>query len=220
MNYNKSIFSSEYFSYLLLVITVFLSGLGWPIGRFIVNDQLVQYRPTIPPFMIVLFRYIIFVTLLFAVTYIIEKDLRFELYKKHWKEFYIMSLISITFYQFGHLYVERLTAASDASLVFATSPIIVLFVAAALVKESNTPLKILGSVIAFLGIAFIVGFSPNTSVPNRYLGDALVFFSAICYGTYIVLLRRLFNAYYLSFVCIFGVIFFGITFRLYAFLAG
>ena len=145
--------------------------------------------------MVVTIRYIIFVSLLFIVTRLIEGNNGFHFFKKHWKELSIMGLISVTFYQFGYLYGETYTAASDASLVVATSPIIVLFVAAALIKESITPTKIIGSIIAFFGVVIIVGFSPNTDVPNRLLGDGLVLFSAFCYGTYTVLLRRLFNKY-------------------------
>ena len=192
MSHTKSLFNTDYFSYLLLCITVFLWGLAWPIGRFIVSPE---FGPTIPPYIIVLLRYNIFESLLFLVSFIIEKNIGFSLYKKHWLEFSIMGLVSVTFYQFGYLYGETYTAASDASLVVATSPIIVLFVAAIMIHESITPLKIIGSVIAFLGVAVIVGFSPNTNVTDRYLGDLFVFFAAICYGTYTVLLRRLFNKY-------------------------
>ena len=192
MNLHKSSFSSDLFSYVLLLITVTFWGLAWPIGRVIVSDK---FGPTIPQFMVVTIRYTIFVTLLFIVTRLIEGNNGFPFFKKHWKELSLMGLISVTFYQFGYLYGETYTAASDASLVVATSPIIVLFVAAALIKESITPTKVIGSIIAFLGVVIIVGFSPNTDVPNRLLGDGLVFFSAISYGCYTVLLRRLFNKY-------------------------
>lgn len=192
MDSTKSIIHSEYFSYLLLLITVFFWGLAWPVGRVIVSNK---FGKTIPQFMVVTIRYIIFVALLFIVTRIIEGNNGFSFFKKHWKELSVMGLISVTFYQFGYLFGETYTAASDASLVVATSPIIVLFVAAALIKEHITPTKIAGSIIAFLGVVIIVGFSPNTNLPHRFLGDGLVFFAAISYGTYTVLLRRLFNKY-------------------------
>ena len=186
----KSKLPTDYFAYILLIITVSLWGLAWPIGRVIVSTQ---FGESIPPFIIIVIRYIIFVTLLFGVTFLKEKSFGFEFFKNNWKDLSLMGLISVTFYQFGYLYGETYTAASDASLVVATSPIIVLFVAAALIKESITPIKIFGSFLAFLGVLVIVGFSPNTDVPNRFLGDGLVLISAISYGTYTVLLRRLFN---------------------------
>lgn len=192
MDSPKSIIHSEYFAYLLLIITVTFWGLAWPVGRVIVSKD---FGKTIPQFIVVTTRYIIFVSLLFIVTRLIEGNNGFPFFKKHWKELSVMGLISVTFYQFGYLYGETYTAASDASLVVATSPIIVLFVAAALIKEDITPTKIAGSVIAFAGVLIIVGFSPNTDVTNRLLGDGLVFFAAISYGTYTVLLRRLFNKY-------------------------
>lgn len=192
MNINKSIIHSEYFSYVLLLITVTFWGLAWPVGRVIVSKD---FGKTIPQFMVVTIRYIIFVSLLFIVTRFIEGNNGFPFFKKHWKELSVMGLISVTFYQFGYLYGETYTAASDASLVVATSPIVVLFVAAALIKEDITPTKIAGSIIAFIGVVIIVGFSPNTDVPNRFLGDGLVLFAAISYGTYTVLLRRIFNKY-------------------------
>lgn len=189
---NNSNDSKDILAYVLLIITVTFWGLAWPIGRYIVSPE---FGPTIPPFLIVVLRYIIFVTLLFAAAYYFEGSLNVAFFKLHWKELSIMGLVSVTFYQFGYLYGETFTAASDASLVVATSPIIVLFVAAAVINESITPVKIIGSFIAFLGVIIIVGFSPNTNVPNRLFGDFLVFLAAISYGTYTVLLRRIFNKY-------------------------
>ena len=176
MNLYKSKLPTDYFAYILLIITVSLWGLAWPIGRVIVSTQ---FGESIQPFIIIVIRYIIFVTLLFGVTFLKEKSFGFEFFKNNWKDLSLMGLISVTFYQFGYLYGETYTAASDASLVVATSPIIVLFVAAALIKESITPIKIFGSFLAFLGVLVIVGFSPNTDVPNRFLGDGLVLISAI-----------------------------------------
>lgn len=188
----KSKLPTDYFAYFLLIITVSLWGLAWPIGRLIVSTH---FGDSVPPFIIICSRYIIFVSLLFLVTFLKEKSFGFEFFKQNWKDLSIMGLISVTFYQFGYLYGETYTAASDASLVVATSPIIVLFVAAALIKERITPLKIIGSFLAFVGVLVIVGFSPNTNVPNRFLGDGLVLISAFSYGTYTVLLRRLYNKY-------------------------
>lgn len=189
---NNSNESKDILAYILLIITVTFWGLAWPIGRYIVSPE---FGATIPPFLIVVLRYIIFVTLLFAAAYYFEHSFNIAFFKLHWKELSLMGLVSVTFYQFGYLYGETYTAASDASLVVATSPIIVLFVAAAVINESITPIKIVGSFIAFLGVIIIVGFSPNTNVPNRLFGDFLVFLSAISYGTYTVLLRRIFNKY-------------------------
>ena len=123
MNSNRSSFvPTDIVSYLLLVITVSLWGLAWPIGRFIVSPE---FGPTIPPFLIVVIRYCIFVSLLFLAAYIYERNFAFGFFKLHWKELSLMGLVSVTFYQFGYLYGETFTAASDASLVVATSPIIV-----------------------------------------------------------------------------------------------
>jgi drug/metabolite transporter (DMT)-like permease len=173
-----------------MVITVFLWGLSWPIGRWMVSEE---FGPTIPPFIIVIIRYIIFILLLLIVTYLYEKNIGFEFFKENWLDLSVMGALSVTIYQFGYLYGEKYTAASDASLVVATSPIIVLFVAFFVIKEPITKIKILGSVIAFFGVVLIVGFSPNTHVKDRLLGDFLVFIAAIAYGSYTVLLKKLFN---------------------------
>lgn len=192
MAINDSSESKDILAYILLIITVTFWGLAWPIGRYIVSPE---FGDTVPPFLIVVIRYFIFVTLLFIAAYVYERSINFDFFKLHWKELSLMGLVSVTFYQFGYLYGETFTAASDASLVVATSPIIVLFVAAFVINEKITPIKLIGSFIAFLGVVIIVGFSPNTHVPNRLFGDFLVFLAAISYGTYTVLLRRIFNKY-------------------------
>ncbi|MHA1228757.1 MAG: DMT family transporter, partial [Candidatus Hodarchaeales archaeon] len=87
------------------------------------------------------------------------------------------------------------TAASDASLIVASSPIIVLILSSILLEESLTKIKIVGVLFAFFGVLLVVGLSPNVDVPNRILGDSFIFIAAISYASYTVIYRKFINSF-------------------------
>jgi drug/metabolite transporter (DMT)-like permease len=190
VSYRKNI-SSDINGYLLMLFTVTVWGLTWPLGRWMVSSD---YGLTIPPFMIASIRYIIVILFFIPLTLYMDKKLDFNFFKTHWKEITLMAVLSVVIYQFGYLYGELFTAGGDAALVIGTAPVIILFISAVLINEVLTKIKIIGALIAFIGVSLIVGFSPNIQIPlnERLLGDGLIFIAASSYATYTVLLRRLF----------------------------
>lgn len=178
-----------------MFITVILWGLSWPIGRLMVSDN---YGATIPPFMIASIRYVLVVLLFLPITYLKDSTLNYKFFKSHWKEILPMAILSVTIYQFGYLYGEKYTAAGDAALVIGIAPISIMIISYFVIHETLTKPKIIGAVLAFLGVFISVfAFSPNIQIPlnDRLFGDGLVFIAAFAYASYTVLLRRLFNKF-------------------------
>jgi drug/metabolite transporter (DMT)-like permease len=78
--------------------------------------------------------------------------------------------------------------------VVATNAIwVVIFSSVFLKSEHLTWKKIYGSILAFLAVFIIIGFSPNVNVLNRILGDLLVLAAALAYAIYTVLSRYFLN---------------------------
>ncbi len=155
-----------------LVLTMFIWGLAWPVGRLLATN--------LPPVSIAAIRYAIVVPVLFAI-----------LWFRAWiPTLVVMGILNTTLYQIFFLYGVKYAAASDDSLVIGIGPVLIAIMASFILKERLTWTKILGFASGLAGIITISILSPNTQVLNRPLGVTLVFGGAAAYALYTVLLRR------------------------------
>jgi drug/metabolite transporter (DMT)-like permease len=163
-----------------LVLTMFLWGLAWPVGRLLATN--------LPPVSIAAIRYAIVVPILFAILWFREGSLKIE---RSWiPTLVVMGILNTTLYQIFFLYGVKYAAASDDSLVIGIGPVLIAVMASLILKERLTWTKILGFASGLAGIITISILSPNTQVLNRPLGVTLVFGGAAAYALYTVLLRR------------------------------
>ena len=170
--------------YSQLVLTMFLWGLAWPVGRLLATD--------LPPISIAVVRYAIVVPVLFAILWLRRTQLSI---RREWiVNLVAMGLLSTTLYQAFFLFGVKYAAASDDSLVIGVGPVLIAILASFVLNESLTRTKVLGLVSGLSGIAVISLLSPNTNVANRLLGVTLVFGGAAAYALYTVLLRRFVSA--------------------------
>ena len=166
--------------YSQLILTMFLWGLAWPVGRLLAAN--------LPPVSIAALRYTIVVPVLFGILLIKKQSLAVD--RKWITNLIAMGLLSTTLYQAFFLFGVKYAAASDDSLVIGIGPVLVAIIASFVLKEKLTRAKALGFISGLSGIAVISLLSPNTDVPNRLLGISLVFGGAIAYALYTVTLRR------------------------------
>lgn len=182
----------EVIAYLLLILTMIIWGGTWPLGRWLVSEEV--GGATIPPLMIAVIRYFLAIICFFPILKLQEGSLNMKFVKKNWKILTFMGLTSVTIYQIGFLIGEIFTAASDASIMVATNAIWVIILSSRFLKtELFTWKKVLGTLLAFIAVILVVGFSPNIDVPNRILGDILVLIGAFAYAIYTVSSRHFLN---------------------------
>ncbi len=164
-------------------------GGTWPLGRWLVSSDV--GGETIPPLMIALIRYFVVIWFFFLILFLREKSLNFSFVKKHWKIFLVMGMSSVTIYQIGYMFGEFYTSASDASVIIGTLPMLVILFSSFLLKSEAFEIKkLIGAMFSFGGILIVAGFSPNINVPNRFLGDLLIFLGAVTYAFYTVISRQ------------------------------
>lgn len=179
----------ELIAYLLLVITGVIWGGTWPLGRWLVSE-----KPTIPPLMIAVIRYFLAIICFFPLLKVQDGKINWQFAKKNWKLLIFMGLTSVTIYQIGYLFGEFFTAASDASIVVATNAIWVVILSSIFLKtEFFSWKKLSGTLLAFVAVIIVVGFSPNKEVPNRIFGDILILIAAFSYATYTITSRHFLN---------------------------
>jgi drug/metabolite transporter (DMT)-like permease len=182
----------EIIAYILLILTAIIWGGTWPIGRWLVSEEV--GGATIPPFMIAFIRYFLAVISFFIILKLKEGTLNWQFAKENWKILTFMGLTSVTIYQAGYLIGEIFTAASDASIMVATNAIWVVLISSTFLKtEFFTWKKVVGTLMAFMAVIIIVGFSPNVDVLNRILGDILILAAAFAYAVYTVTSRHFLN---------------------------
>jgi drug/metabolite transporter (DMT)-like permease len=182
----------EIIAYLLLILTTIIWGGTWPLGRWLVSEEV--GGATIPPLMIAVIRYFLALICFFPILKYKEGTLNWKFAKRNWKILTIMGLLSVTLYQVGYLLGEIFTAASDASIMVATMAIWVVILSSIFLKtELFNWKKITGTLLAFIAVIIVVGFSPNVGVLNRILGDILILTAAFVYAVYTVTSRYFLN---------------------------
>ena len=182
----------EIIAYILLILTSIIWGGTWPLGRWLVSEEV--GGATIPPFMIAVIRYFLAVICFFIILRFKEGTLNLQFAKEHWKILALMGLFSVTIYQAGYLIGEIFTSASDASIMVATNAVWVIILSSSFLKtERFAWRKMVGSLLAFMAVVIVVGFSPNINVSNRILGDVMILLAAFGYATYTVISRFFIN---------------------------
>ena len=188
-NSNKK---QEIGAYILLILTAVIWGGTWPLGRWLVSEEV--GGATIPPLMIAVIRYFLAIICFFLILKYKEGTLNWKFAKENWRILTLMGLLSVTIYQTGYLLGELFTAASDASIMVATNAIWVVILSSKFLKtESFTWKKIIGTLLAFFAVIIVVGYSPNVDVSNRILGDILILAGALSYALYSVISRHFMN---------------------------
>ena len=189
---DKTSNKNEGIAYILLIFTAIIWGGTWPMGRWLVSEEI--GGATIPPLMIAVIRYFLAIICLFIILKWKEGTVKWQFAKKNWKILSVMGALSVTIYQTGYLLGEIFTAASDASIVVATNAIWVVILSSIFLKsEKFTWNKFIGSILSFIAVFIIIGFSSNVDVLNRILGDVLILGAALAYAIYTVISRYFIN---------------------------
>jgi len=88
-----------------------------------------------------------------------------------------------------------LTSPINASLIMITTPIIVMIISSILIKEKITKNKAAGIALGAIGVSIIHLVGGDQKIEGNLLGDIMVLLNAICYGSYLVMVKPLMNKY-------------------------
>ena len=91
-----------------------------------------------------------------------------------------------------------LTTPINSSVILTTSPILVLILAAVLIKERITMKKVAGIILGLAGALMLIFFSSEhtENAPNIPVGNLLILINAFSYGLYLVLVKPLTSKYH------------------------
>jgi drug/metabolite transporter (DMT)-like permease len=129
--------------------------------------------------------------------------------KKDLPRFMLLALVGVAINQLMFLKGLSLTSPISASIMMISTPILVLIIAAVLVKERITAVRTAGILLGFAGAAILMlgNRQQGGRVDNSY-GDLFVFINALSWGAYLVLVKPLMKKYHtvtiLRWVFLFG----------------
>ncbi len=118
-----------------------------------------------------------------------------RLLKEERKLLLFLSFLAIPVNQFLFLFGMRFTTASNAALLYATTPILVLVFSRLFLGERLTKLKIVGVILGFVGVMTVIFERGVTASMEYLLGNVLIGCAVMAWGLYTVFGRRLIVRY-------------------------
>ena len=105
--------------------------------------------------------------------------------KDAWVRIVLIAVFAVMGYQLLFMHGMKFTAAGDASLIITMNPIFTVLLASPFLGQRITARMVYGLVLAFIGVAVVTGWSPNTDIPlhDRLKGDFMIMLAALCWAT-------------------------------------
>lgn len=86
------------------------------------------------------------------------------------------------------------TFASNVSLIICTTPVMTLFLCAAIFKQKIRLRSVAGSILALFGVSIVI-LNGSLNFGINPIGDVLTLLAALCWAIYCLILKRLNNSY-------------------------
>ncbi len=160
--------------YIILLIQSLIASGSYIIAKVIVRD--------IDPVAITFFRSLIAASGFIAISLIYRLKYKFD--KKDFKFIFILSLITVTINQYLFFFGIKYTTPSNAALLYAATPTLVLLISYYKFGEKLTFRKGTGVAIAFLGIVVVI-FERGIDFSSEYLfGNLIILIGVISWAIY------------------------------------
>ena len=169
-------------AYLVMLVAPLFFASNMVFGRSVVND--------VSPFTLALLRWLIVATVLLPVMYGQRHALQ-RLVKTRWRLLLLIAFLGMWFCGGGVYLGLRWTTATNGTLIYTTSPVIILLMEAAFKGRRIGLREGLGALLAFLGVCVIVmrgDLAALTSLQFN-IGDLMFVGAAIAWAAYSILYR-------------------------------
>lgn len=151
-----------------------------------------------PPATLALFRFAFAFPCLLLAHLLTKNKARAQLtLKKNFVEFTVLALTGVTLLYILQFYSLRLISASVGATVINTTVIFMALLSAAFLNERLTLKRILGILIAFIGVSMLLleGEGGVNALSSQLLGGSLMIGAAVCWAVYSVLTKKILSSY-------------------------
>ena len=161
--------------FLMMIIAVLVWAAAFPFIK-IGLEELSFINLTIMRFLIVCISFIFIL--------VIKKNVFTKIHKKDILPIFILGFFGVIIYHLGLNYGEQFISAGAASLIIATIPILIVIFALIFLKEKITHMKIIGIIIALIGVVIISILGTNQKIEINYAIAAIAVFVAALMGAF------------------------------------
>ena len=175
-------------AHLALLFTNIFFAINYTAVKQLINHELIK------PFGLNLLRVGISTILLWTLFLFSKEKKKIE--AKHLGRFFVCALTGIAINQLLFIKGLSLTYSIHASLLMLTTPILITFIAAWVLKEKLNKYKIAGLIMGIAGASVLIAARNSTGTGSQVLfGDTLIILNAISYTVYFILVRPLMKEY-------------------------
>jgi len=175
-------------AHLALLLTNIFFAINYTAVKYLINHHLVK------PFGLNLLRVSISAVLLWLLYFF--KPVKTVIHRKDLGRLFLCALTGIAINQLLFIKGLSLTYSIHASLLMLTTPILITFIAAWLLKEKLNGYKIAGLSLGIAGAVILITARENTGNASQVLfGDMLIILNAISYTIYFILVKPLMKEY-------------------------
>jgi drug/metabolite transporter (DMT)-like permease len=141
----------------------------------------------------------------------IKSFIKEKIDKEDYFRLIVCGVLGIAINQLLYFHGLSLTSPIDASIIYTSTPVLVLIFSYFLLKEKITATKIIGIIIGGTGALLLILYSNKNEGTSTLLGNGLIFSNAIFYAFYLVYVKPLMQKYQpitvISWVFLIGFIF-------------
>lgn len=175
-------------AHLALLCTNLFFAINFTAIKYIINEGFAK------PFAINIVRVGVSSILLWLLIFL--KPVKTIIQKRDIGRFVLCALLGVAINQLLFVKGLSLTWSIHASLLMLSTPILITIIAAWILKEKLTSIKILGLLSGIVGAAILVSSRENAGNPTEVLvGDMMILANAIAYTIYFVLVKPLMKTY-------------------------
>ena len=174
-------------THLLLILVAAVWGSTWAVGRFLSYGLDDANRASMGPATSAWLRYV-FAVIAFMAWCWLYRDKGGPRFlpqgNKAWKYTFLMALLGTMGYQLLFMNGMKWTAAGDASLIIPMNPVFTVLLAIPLLGQKLSLRMVFGLLIGLVGVATVVGWSPNTEIPfnHRLIGAVMIALAALTWA--------------------------------------
>lgn len=170
-----------------LLCIVFVWALNFSVVKFSLNEM--------DPLSFNAFRYILAIIFIWLVVW--RRRIPIKVHKGDWPQLITIGLLGSLIYQILFIYGINFTFSANAAVMLGTIPVWVALTSHIFFEEKLTRKKLLGVILAFSGVIFIMGGGENgfSLSAETVIGDLIIIFAAMVFAVYTLLSKSLLNIY-------------------------
>lgn len=189
-------------AHIAILIVNIIYGANFSIAKTVMPSH-------IKPIGFILIRVVIALALFFLISPLIKTE---RLDKKDLLRLILCGLFGVAINQMLFFKGLALTYPINGAIIMTATPILVLIIAATLIKEKVTFRKALGIILGTSGALALLVFGKEISFnSDTFLGDIYIFINAVSYGIFLVIAKPLMKKYHpitvIKWTFLFGTIF-------------